>query len=113
MVTEASAGPIEKSAALTGGKRDAELGAEVGSANIAEQPIAEVGVSIMIGFSTINAGVGGVSVSFAHPLSMMIPATDKKKRNGIRFIYGFTTSCNCSYFHIHDMVLTKSASDLL
>src|SRR3990172_1840070 len=89
MVTGASAGPNEKSPAPTGGMREAELGAEVGStsANVTEHPIMEVGVSIMIGFSTIRAGVGGVSVLPAQPLRIKIPATDNSNINSICFIF--------------------------
>lgn len=57
MVIGASTGPMEKSAWLTGGKSDAELGAEVGSVVIEEQLTSEVGVSRMIGCSTMG-GVG-------------------------------------------------------
>ncbi len=35
------------------------------------------------------------------------------KKNKICFIYGLTAFCNCSKLHIHDMALTKSASDAL
>src|SRR3990172_9418340 len=88
MVTGASAGPNEKSPAPTGGMREAELGAEVGStsANFTEHPIMEVGVSIMIGFSTIRADKGGVSVLPAQPLRIKIPATDNNI-NSICFIF--------------------------
>ena len=66
MVTGASAGPNEKSTSLTGGKSDAELGADVASAEIAEQLIADVGGSRMTGVSTITVGVEAMAVLDEH-----------------------------------------------
>jgi hypothetical protein len=76
MVTGASAGPKERSASLTGGNNDAEPGADVGSAEMAAQLIAGVGVSGMTGFSKTTVGVDGVSVFDAQALSMKIVAMD-------------------------------------
>jgi hypothetical protein len=58
MVTGASLGPKEKSIPLTGGKYDSVLGADVGSALIAEQLTADVGVSAMTGFTSTGGEVG-------------------------------------------------------
>ena len=79
MVTGAFAGPNEKSAPLTGGKSDSELGADVGSAVIAEQLMEEVGVSIMIGFSTTPVGVGEIAVPDEQALNRKVPAMKKNE----------------------------------
>ena len=63
--------------------REAELGAKVGStsANFTEHPIMKVGVFMMIGFSTIKAGLGGVPVSLVQPPRIKMLAKDNKKKN--------------------------------
>jgi hypothetical protein len=64
MVTGASAGPIEKSSALTGGKSEFASGAAVGWAVMTEHMAAGEGVLTMIGLAVIaDVGVDdGVSV---------------------------------------------------
>ena len=91
MVTGASAGPMDRSAALTGGNSD-ELGAAVGSAEMAAQLIAGVGVSTMTGFSTTTVGVDGISVFAVQALRMKIVAMEKNKIYRFRFIYCFIAS---------------------
>ena len=86
MVTGASAGPNEKSAPLTGGKRELELGAEVGSAVMTEQLIVEVGVSIMIGVSAVLVEVGVVPALEEQALKINMPAIKKNGIHRIRFI---------------------------
>ena len=86
MVTGASAGPKEKSASLTGGKSDAELGVEVGSALMTEQLISGVGVSRMTGCSMMTVGVGGVSVLDAQAVRMKRLVMEMDKIKKIRFI---------------------------
>ncbi len=63
MVIGASTGPIEKSAVLTGGKSDAELETDVGSALMDEQLDSGVGVAGSIGSSTIDGVEVGVEIT--------------------------------------------------
>ena len=77
MVTAASFGPIAKSFSLTGGKRESELGAEVASAVIAEQLIAEVGVLTIMGVVTMAVCVGVMVLFDEHAPSMNMLAISK------------------------------------
>jgi hypothetical protein len=85
MVTGASTGPNEKSASLTGGKGEVESGADVGSALIAEQLIAGVGVSIMTGFSTITVVGEATAVPDEQAPNMNVTAMNNKRLR-VRFI---------------------------
>lgn len=100
---------MEKSVRLIGGNNDAELGAEVGSVVIEEQLTSEVGVSRIIGCSTMG-GVGVEIISGAlHALRMNKLRMSRVKFKRFGFIYFFIASCNCSKLVIHEIVLTKSA----
>jgi hypothetical protein len=84
----ASAGPMEKSASRTGGKRDEVPGTEVGSVRMDEQLTSEVGVTGIIGSSTIRGvGVKFASGVAAQALKRKKLKIDKKIINRIRFIY--------------------------
>ena len=112
-VTGASAGPIEKSVPLTGGKSEVEAGAGVGSVKIAEQLISVVGVSMMVGFSTKAGEFGGISVFEEQAFRMKIEVIAKINGNKNCFIYWFTAFCNCSKLVIKAIVFTKSAREAL
>jgi hypothetical protein len=89
MVTGASAGPMEKSAPLTGGKRDAESGTGVASVVMLVQLNAGVGVFGMTGFKTVM-GVGVMSVSGvgeAQALRANSATTISDSVKKVRFIY--------------------------
>lgn len=87
MVTGASAGPKVKSAELTGGKYESELGARVGSATIAEQLFVYACES-NVGVKTGTIGnVGEMPVSDdAHAPRTKSVVIDKNKIIKIRFI---------------------------
>ena len=86
IVTGASVGPKEKSVSATGGKREFDSGAEVGSAKTVEQLIADVGVSIIMGSWTITVGVEFVSVADAQALRIRIIVVAKNNISRFRFI---------------------------
>lgn len=96
-----------------GGKSESVLGAAVGSAKTVEQLISGVGVLRMIGCSTMSGEVEVAAVSDAQAVNMTILIVINARMNIIFFIYGYTACCNCLKFVIHEMALTKSASESL
>lgn len=81
----ASLGPKEKSASLMGGKREPELGARVGSAEMTEQVAAGVGVfGMMVGVAVVAGVVSCVWDEHAPSIKRL--ANDKNEITRMRFI---------------------------